>query len=132
MNFMSAEARDGTVSTSTFELAVPDLDLGASANSVETIGIRPEDLTIARDEGLVDGTISVFEKVGSYNLAYLDLDGIQHEVIAQIPSNQYYQPDDRVSVSVIDNRIHLFTDTGEAVYHPVIEDDRPENEAVQS
>jgi len=130
MNFISCDVRDGTITTSSFSFDLPGLDRDSpTGNPITTLGIRPEDIELS-DDGLVSGVVSVFEQVGSFNLVYLDVEGVDQEIIAQVPSNQYFAANEEVELSVIDDRVHLFDETGTAAYHPPLHDETNRDQTV--
>jgi multiple sugar transport system ATP-binding protein len=115
MNFMSCRTEGSTLTAGQFEFPLPD---SADGTPVE-IGIRPEDISLSTtgtDEGPV-GEVNVFEHIGPYNIVYLDVPEAG-EVIAQIPAGQYVDIGESVSISVRNNRVHLFDEAGRTVYNP--------------
>lgn len=101
------------------------LDIGAcsvdkpdevSAAAVE-LGVRPEDLKLAED-GEITAEVSVFEQLGAFNIIYLDVDGIEEEVIAQVDASQYAQPSEQVKLEIVDDRFHLFDVEDVTIYSP--------------
>ncbi|WP_436926168.1 ABC transporter ATP-binding protein [Halosimplex amylolyticum] len=116
MNFLDCTVSNGTVETAAFSFDAPD-----GAHGAVTLGIRPENITLGppSDDGHVDATVSVFEQVGSFNIVYLDIDGLD-DVVAQVPGAKQFEPGARVSVTIDTGRIHLFADDGETVHNPPV------------
>lgn len=85
---------------------VPITPIGASANI--TIGIRPNDLTLTKDEEpvLLEGKVSVIEPLGSETLIYVDIG--QSEVVATVPGRTLPKLGEKVSLSAPQNEIHFF------------------------
>jgi multiple sugar transport system ATP-binding protein len=114
MNFMGCQDDGDRVETAAFSTTKPE----AVTDTVTEVGVRPEDIDIFDDGGESRAEVSVFEQLGSYNIVYLSVDGVDDEFIAQVPATKYFEPGDRVGVSVTDRRYHLFAGDGTAVYNP--------------
>ena len=116
MNFLDCAVSAGRVETAAFSFDAPD-----GADSGVTLGIRPENITLGpmSAEGHVQATVSVFEQVGSFNIVYLDIDGLD-DVVAQVPGRKQFEPGARVSVSIDTDRVHLFAERGETVHNPPV------------
>lgn len=115
MNFLDCELSAGTLRTSAFSLDAP----AELSGSVETIGVRPEDMAIVSpQEGDFTAEVSVFEQVGSFNIVHLDIEGETGEVLAQVPGSKHVEHGQTVGVSIDADRVHLFDDAGDAVYNP--------------
>lgn len=115
MNFFSCSLDDGQITGGPFEFDVPE-SLDATPS---TLGIRPEDLILeATDRDTrATGTVTVFEHIGPYNVVYLDVEETG-EVVAQVPAGQYFDVGETVTISVRDERLHLFDADGTAVFNP--------------
>ena len=83
-----------------------------SANGAVTVGIRPEDLTLASDGGLLRGTVTVAEPLGADTLLYVDVDGT--EVVASGPGRNAPGPGEVVALSPDPQAIHVFDATSGA------------------
>lgn len=117
MNFLDCTYSDGMIEAGAFSFEAPREIKGGST----TLGIRPEDLEItARNEGQATAQVNVFEQVGSYNVIYLDVNGHEDEIVAQVPGSVYLKPDENVGVRVNTERIHLFDQHGDALYNPPV------------
>lgn len=73
------------------------------------VGIRPEDFTIANDDGTYTGMVNICEALGEVTLLYFNKESIEDEgVIAKLPGihpNLYNQ---NVSVTADPSKIHIF------------------------
>jgi multiple sugar transport system ATP-binding protein len=114
MNFMGCQDDGDRVETAAFSTTKPE----AVTDTVTEVGVRPEDLEISEDGGESRADVSVFEQLGSHNMVYLAVDGVDDELIAQVPAIKYFEEGDRVGVSVTDRRYHFFARDGTAVYTP--------------
>jgi len=121
MNFLECTVADGRVQTGAFSLDAPD-----GTRDAATLGIRPENISLGYGtEGHVQAEVAVFEQVGSFNIVYLEIDGLEDEVVAQVAGEQQFEPGDRVSVTVDTDRIHLFAADGETVHNPPVFTKKP-------
>ncbi|QRV14349.1 ABC transporter ATP-binding protein [Haloterrigena salifodinae] len=80
-----------------------------------TLGVRPENVTVA-DDGAANAiatTIDVVEPVGSDNFLHL---GLSDEFIARVDSDVRLEPGDRVTIAFDESDVHLFdAETGRNV-----------------
>ncbi|MFB6296340.1 MAG: ABC transporter ATP-binding protein [Halobacteriales archaeon] len=115
MNFLECTVTNGTVETGGFTLDGPD-----GVESAATLGIRPENVSLGfGSEGQTRASVTVFEQVGSFNIVYLDIEGVD-DVVAQVAGEQQFDPGDDVSVTINTDRIHLFGADGETVHNPPV------------
>jgi multiple sugar transport system ATP-binding protein len=116
MNFLDCTVSSGVVETTAFSLDAP-----AGSEDAVTLGIRPESITLDHvgGDGDTEATVAVFEQVGSFNIVYLDIDGLD-DVVAQVPGAKQFEAGDRVSVTIDTDRIHLFAEDGETVHNPPV------------
>jgi multiple sugar transport system ATP-binding protein len=115
MNFVPCEY-SSRLMTEVFSLEVPEtLDRPDEAAEV---GVRPENISLSTDGSQTMGTINVFERLGSYNIIYVQPDGYDEEITVQTPADRRYEPEERVGLSVIDDRFHVFAADGETIYSP--------------
>lgn len=121
MNFIDCKVLGDTVETAAFSLDAPE---GVTRGA--TLGIRPENISPKRPtaDGLVEATVPVFEQVGSFNIVYLDIDGLG-SITAQVPGEKQFEPGARVSVTIDTDRVHLFTEDGETVHNPPVFEKQP-------
>mgnify|MGYP000238812999 CR=1 FL=1 len=120
MNFVPCRLEGETIRGGPFSFGLPD----AAEGTPTEIGIRPEDISLSdRDEsdGPV-GEVNVFEHIGPYNIVYLEVADVG-EIVAQIPASRYFDIGQSVSISVRNNRIHLFDEAGRAIYNPPLPSD---------
>lgn len=115
MNFLSCQSEDGMLEAGPFRFSTPE---GVNGTPTE-VGIRPENISLSADQTTdhPTGEVSVFEHIGAHNLVYIEVPSIG-EVVAQTPASQYFEIGQSVSISVRNNRIHLFNAAGETIYNP--------------
>lgn len=90
---------------------IPITPIGANTNI--TIGIRPNDLTLAADDepALLEGKISVIEPLGSETLIYVDIG--PSEVVATVFGRILPQLGDMVRLNAPQGEIHFFDSDSE-------------------
>ncbi|MFB6307997.1 MAG: ABC transporter ATP-binding protein [Haloarculaceae archaeon] len=117
MNFISCSTAGDEVETDAFSIEAAD----AGDAAATTLGIRPEDVDVVDPgDGIAESTVNVFENVGAYNIVYLEVPGLEEELVAQVPPSQHVNPGERVGVDLDADRIHLFDEAGQAVRSPKI------------
>jgi multiple sugar transport system ATP-binding protein len=113
MNFLPCDRAGDRLTAGPFGLDAP-ADL---AREPVELGVRPEDVLLDAG-GQVTGHVEVFERVGSFNIVYLAVEGYDEEVVAQVAGDSHFQVGSTVDVSVREDRIHLFDEDGESVHNP--------------
>jgi multiple sugar transport system ATP-binding protein len=77
------------------------------------IGIRPEDISVTKEEGLMTAEVDIVEPEGSR----FSLDIILNEIKLRTFSNEYVKPGERVYIQFNQERIHLFDpETGKRLF----------------
>ena len=89
---------------------------GDSAKSwnVPTIGIRPEHLTLSKDQGTWAGTVGVAEHLGSDTFLHVRVDGVG-TLTARVDGEMMIKHGDKVFLTPQDVRVHKFDAAGLAV-----------------
>jgi multiple sugar transport system ATP-binding protein len=116
---------DGTLEGSTISIADTDIQLELPASKVPdieetteiTIGIRPSKLRLEPESGdeRLSGTVSILEKLGQEDVAFLDCPGIDQEIRVATERTDINEQDTfDITFDPID--VHLFDrDSGEAL-----------------
>ncbi|MGV1756783.1 ABC transporter ATP-binding protein [Rhizobium sp. A22-96] len=86
----------------------------AKAYKAETVGVRPEHLTIEQSGGVWSGTVMHSENLGSDSYIYIDMGGLKPVIIRQEGKSDY-RAGARLSFSPKGDRYHLFDAGG----HPL-------------
>ncbi|NTF45282.1 ABC transporter ATP-binding protein [Rhizobium rhizogenes] len=86
----------------------------AKAYKAETVGVRPEHLTIEQSGGVWSGTVMHSENLGSDSYIYIDMGGVKPVIIRQEGKSDY-RAGARLSFSPKGDRYHLFDAGG----HPL-------------
>jgi multiple sugar transport system ATP-binding protein len=117
MNFLDCSVSGGFVETGAFSIEAP-----SDVDQAVTFGLRPENILLGStaEDGHANASVSVFEQVGSFNIVYLDVDGLDEEIVAQVPGEKQFEPGARVSMTIDEDRIHLFARDGETLHNPPV------------
>ena len=86
----------------------------AKAHGAETIGVRPEHLTLSTEEGAWQGRVGVSEHLGSDTFLYVSVDGVG-TLTARAGGEFPVHHGDRIWLSPQDDRIHRFDGNGQAL-----------------
>jgi len=128
MNFLPCQYSDGRLVAGPFTLEAPALD---NTDKVAEIGIRPENFHITHGNGDVTGTVDVFERVGSLNTIYVDVDEYEEEITVQTPADELFNIGDRIELSITDRRFHVFADDGTRIHSPELDsEEEPASDSV--
>ena len=82
--------------------------------NVPTIGIRPEHLTLSKDQGTWAGTVGVAEHLGSDTFLHVRVDGVG-TLTARVDGEMMIKHGDKVLLTPQDGRVHKFDAAGLAV-----------------
>jgi len=83
-------------------------------DGAKTIGVRPEDIELARDKGDWSGKVRIAEHLGSDTFFHIDVDGIG-AITARAPGEFSLFAGDPVRMTPNPDRIHRFDDNGAAI-----------------
>lgn len=86
----------------------------AAPFGAQEIGVRPEHLSLSRDSGNWQGTVSHAEHLGSDTFVYVEVEGTGL-LTARTPGETVCQPGDRLFVTPDTSNIHRFDETGAAI-----------------
>ena len=115
MNFFDVDVAptdDGVlVSGSGFEATLPV----ALAAGTYTLGVRPEDFTIASDSGHLEAVVDVVEPMGSDNFLYLRPPEGDGEIVARVDSEFHPEPGEPLALGLEPTDIHFFDVSGKRV-----------------
>lgn len=88
----------------------------AEVGQVVTLGVRPEHFSFASDAAFAArGKVRFVERLGASNFAYIDAEGAEDEVIAQLPAAMSCGVGETVSLAVAPGATHVFDEGGEAI-----------------
>jgi ABC-type sugar transport system ATPase subunit len=97
------------------KLAFPFAGPTMSTGSAIKVGIRPEDLVLAKDRPpIVSGKADIVEKLGEVTLVYLSTPG-GAPLVAKLDGIVSVSPGDQVELAVDPNRVHVFSEAGAAL-----------------
>ena len=102
-----------------FELTLPNGDRFTARPPSATFGVRPEDVSLAAnapaDVQTFEAEVSVTEPLGESLLihCYLGTD----ELHIKTEARSAITPGDTLELAVDEDRLHVFDDAGDAIYH---------------
>jgi multiple sugar transport system ATP-binding protein len=124
MNFFEVEREGDQLVCSAFRYPLSERTLDDIGDQRSlTMGVRPEDISLARDkttEHTFPAVVDVVEPMGDENTVYLRFEGTPDEgtFVASIGGLRRISADDHVTVEMPEETIHLFDGTtGEALHN---------------
>jgi ABC-type sugar transport system ATPase subunit len=115
MNFLPAEVQrsgpDVRVRTASGDAVALPAFAGDAGNSI-TLGVRPENLTLAEEgSALMRGQVSVVENLGELITAYVDI-GQESPVIVKLPGDAPVALGQQLALAARPEKLHLFDGSG--------------------
>ena len=87
---------------------------GVEAGRPVTVGLRPQDCRVEREETTLAGKVHVFEHLLEFGLATVSVEGLDTSLVVQTPEDVRFSRDDTMRLSADPARVYLFdTETGE-------------------
>ncbi|QKV19446.1 ABC transporter ATP-binding protein [Oricola thermophila] len=82
-----------------------------------SLGVRPEDLAIAKDKAsaLVSGEVEIVEALGEVTLLYVRMEGHEESLIAKLPGDVKIERGATVHLSAASEALHLFDEDGNSL-----------------
>ncbi|MDB2530256.1 ABC transporter ATP-binding protein [Paracoccaceae bacterium] len=84
----------------------------AEKQNAETIGIRPEHLTVSKTDGLWQGRVGVAEHLGSDTFIHIHDTGLVDIMTARITGNIHVQQDEIIYITPLQDQLHRFNAQG--------------------
>ncbi|WP_256546236.1 ABC transporter ATP-binding protein [Halobellus inordinatus] len=110
---------DVSVRHEQFELPLPNADSFTAQPKSAFFGIRPEDISLARnvagDVPTFEAEVTVTEPLGESLLIHCRVG--DDEIHVKAAARSSIDPGDRLELGVDEERLHVFDETGEAIYH---------------
>ncbi|WP_416840980.1 ABC transporter ATP-binding protein [Haloferax sp. DFSO52] len=139
MNFLDGEVTDAGFVSQNVSIEFDPADVGVEVGQDVTLGIRPEDVYLTDDRGLVtnpshelDAMTDVLEPMGDEIFVYLKLEedaetkldeeavATNDQLLMSVAPDTDIEEDEDVTVILDRSRVHLFdTETGEALSHGI-------------
>jgi len=91
-----------------------DLPVALTAGTY-TLGVRPEDFTIASDSGHLETTVDVVEPMGSDNFLYLHPPEGDSEIVVRVDSSFHPEPGEMIPLGFESVDTHFFDEMGKRV-----------------
>ena len=126
MNFLPARVASAGDQSLEVEVAGErvrvERQLAARAGDVVTLGVRPEDLSLAQPDdsavpnGVLRGEVSLLERLGGEAIVHVALRGTQNEtLVAKLPGDVSLSPRQPVGLRLNGSACHLFDQAGQAI-----------------
>jgi multiple sugar transport system ATP-binding protein len=110
MNIFPSQMVSGGVQVGTTVGVVDAQTQKNAARKSVRVGIRPEDLVIAKDGKGLSVKIDVVEELGAdgYLYGHVDVDGAQHSIVIRVDGRKHPLAGDTVVVAPVPKHIHVF------------------------
>ena len=122
MNIFPSRMVSGGVQVGTTVGVVDAQTVKNAAGKSVRVGIRPEDLVIAKDGKGLSVKIDVVEELGAdgYLYGHVDVDGAQHSIVIRVDGRKHPLAGDTVVVAPAPKHIHVFdAESGTRLSAPV-------------
>ncbi|PZO80880.1 MAG: ABC transporter ATP-binding protein [Mesorhizobium amorphae] len=99
---------------------VPVATPAEAANRPLHFGVRPEDLTVASEEGpfLIEGTVDYMEQLGEVQLVYVDIGRKDEPLVVKLPGNMRVERGQRLRLNADPGNLHIFQQDGRSLKEP--------------
>jgi ABC-type sugar transport system ATPase subunit len=77
-----------------------------------TLGVRPEDLTLATGHGLFNGKVMLVEKLGEVTMLYVDVPGAKEPIIVKLTGDVSVERGADVGLTTAIGNLHVFDENG--------------------
>jgi multiple sugar transport system ATP-binding protein len=122
MNLFPADVVDGGIKFGTAVAKVErDILLKANGSRV-TIGVRPEDVKIAKSGDGLQVEVDVVEELGAdgYLYGHTTVDGNRVDIVARVDGRSHPNAGETVSITPVAEHVHAFdAETGERLSKPI-------------
>lgn len=122
MNLFTSDVVDGGVQFGSAVAAVEREALASAGKSV-TIGVRPEDLTIASSGSGLPVEVDVVEELGAdgYLYGHAEVNGQRVDIVARVDGRSHPNAGDKIVVTPVPQHIHTFdAESGERLNQKAI------------
>ncbi|WP_417828638.1 sn-glycerol-3-phosphate import ATP-binding protein UgpC [Thalassospira sp.] len=109
MNFLKGKVSDDKKHVTVGDGVMLDLDHDIDPGREVTVGIRPEHLDLLEGgEGRINAGVRMVESLGAETLVYLDFGANADNVTLRLQGTHQFKKDEKLSLSVPADKIHLF------------------------
>ena len=115
MNLFDADVVDGGLKFGTAVAKVDRDTLGGTKAKKVTIGVRPEDVKVAKTGEGLPVEVDVVEELGAdgYLYGHTEIDGKRTDVVVRVDGRSHPNAGDKVVITPQPNHIHVFdTESG--------------------
>jgi len=110
MNLFDVDVVDGGLKFGTATAAVERETLAATSGKKATVGVRPEDLTIATSGEGLPVEVDVVEELGAdgYLYGHADIDSKRVDIVVRVDGRSHPSAGDKIVVTPAADHIHVF------------------------
>jgi len=110
MNLFDVDVVDGGLKFGTATAAVERETLAATSGKKATVGVRPEDLTIATSGEGLPVEVDVVEELGAdgYLYGHADIDSKRVDIVVRVDGRSHPNAGDKIVVTPAADHIHVF------------------------
>jgi ABC-type sugar transport system ATPase subunit len=77
-----------------------------------TLGVRPEDLTLATGHGIFNGKVMLVEKLGEVTMLYVEVPGAKEPVIVKLTGDVNVERGAEIGLTTATGNLHVFDEKG--------------------
>ncbi len=124
MNFLPATKVAGGLTFGTTTAPVDKKTLDAIVGDSAIVGVRPEDLVVAKDGKGHELTVLVVEELGADGYLYgtVVIEGKEYDLVIRVDGREHPMRGDKVIVAPVTNHVHVFDATTEQrISAPVVD-----------
>jgi multiple sugar transport system ATP-binding protein len=110
MNLFATEKVDGGVAFGTAVAKVDREVLDSARGPKVTVGVRPEDLTIAKSGDGLKVEVDIVEELGAdgYLYGHAEVDGQRVDIVARVDGRSHPNAGDKIVVNPVPEHVHAF------------------------
>ncbi|MBO6892548.1 MAG: ABC transporter ATP-binding protein [Roseibium sp.] len=84
----------------------------SSSHGAESIGVRPEHISVSKTEGIWKGVVGVSEHLGSDTFLYVDIEGVNTPITVRSTGEVGFRHGDEIFLTPDPEKIHRFDNQG--------------------
>ncbi|NYD53379.1 ABC transporter ATP-binding protein [Microbacterium pseudoresistens] len=111
MNLFPVDLAEGGIRFGTKVVGTESAALGKASGNEVTIGIRPEDIVVAPEDGQgLSVTVDLVEELGAdgYLYGHSEVDGKRTDIVARVDGRRHPNAGETVVLAPIEGHVHLF------------------------
>ena len=81
------------------------------------LGFRPEDMSLADEDGALKGSVSLVESLGEVTNLYISIDGVDEPIVTKVPGTLTLKRGDTVNLNFDQSKMYLFDENGHSLLY---------------